>query len=224
MSKNVLIVAAHPDDEALGCGGTLFKMKEAGFNINFVFMTDGVGSRSTSDKGRQLGIKKAMDFVGVKSVKFLGYPDNKLDTVPLLDIVKSINATILEIKPNLIFTHFIGDLNIDHVLTCRAVTTASRPGEKTFVKNIFSFEVPSSTEWGVGADGFRPNTYSDISDCINLKRDYLKCYAKEMREPPYTRSIKNILALNQVRGGHINVSYAEAFMTLRCVFEPMKFD
>ena len=164
----VLVVAAHADDEVLGCGGTLARHRANGDEVSVVFMTDGVGSRSHSsrneEKMRLSAAHTALKNLSIKDTHQLSFPDNKMDTVPLLEIVKSVEKILKKIKPTLIYTNHNGDLNIDHQITQRAVLTACRPEPKTSVKNILSFEVLSSTEWGTpNVLPFTPNHFVDIS-------------------------------------------------------------
>lgn len=218
--KKIAIIAAHPDDEAFGCGGTISRYKSQGAYICFFWMTDGIGARSQNKEDlaiRKSGCDRALSFIKPYYYKHENFPDNKLDAVTFLDLVQSVERFIAHTKPEVIFTHFINDLNIDHSLTCRAVLTATRPGSSTFVKEIYSFEVASSTEWSVGPNYFVPDTYVDISPYIEQKKRYLDCYKDEMRQYPHPRSIENIIALNQIRGAHMNLNYAESFMTLRRV-------
>ena len=151
MNKNILIVAAHPDDEVLGCGGTIIKHVEHGDEINLLFMTDGASSRpDTSDeniKERLQASKLAKTVLGVKSVKYLNFPDNAMDSIPLLNIIKKIELLINKLKPSIIYTHHFGDLNVDHQLTNDAVMTACRPTPNSTVREIYGFEVLSNTEW-----------------------------------------------------------------------------
>jgi len=219
-SKKVLIVAAHSDDEVLGCGGTIAKHTEYGDKVYVVFMTNGVGSRyDTSKKDidqRDQAAKKASKTLGVSSTKLFDFPDNKMDTVPLLDIVQSIEAVINEFKPDIIYTHHIGDLNIDHQITHNAVMTACRPQPGFCVKEIYTFEVPSSTEWQTPKYfPFAPNMFVDIGKQIEIKKAALAFYGDEMRLPPHSRSIQNILRINAYRGNSMGVDYAEAFVVNR---------
>jgi LmbE family N-acetylglucosaminyl deacetylase len=219
----VSIISAHPDDEVLGCGGTILKHKHAKDEISFLWLTNGIGARQVSSKEevdrRANGHQKAIEYINPFYSQFEDFLDNQLDTVPLLELVKTTEEFIKKTKPDIIYTHFINDLNIDHALTCRAVLTATRPGSKSFVKEIYSFEVASSTEWAPGSEKFIPDTYVDISHFMEQKRQYLECYKDEMREMPHPRAIENIIVRNQVRGSEMSLKYAEAFITLRKVIE-----
>ena len=217
--KKILVIAAHPDDEALGCGGSLLKSKSLGHEIHLLFMTDGISARNNITPNqferRQKGIEDALEFLSPTSYKFLKFPDNQLDTIPLLKIIQSIENFIFEVKPNVVLTHFFNDLNIDHRITAQATLTASRPGSQTFVEKILSFEVPSSTEWSLGIDSFRPDYFVDVSEFIQEKTRLLKYYGDEIKAYPHPRSFEIIRALNQVRGAIIARSFAEGFVTLR---------
>lgn len=220
MRRNIVVIAAHPDDEALGCGGFLLKEKKKGSAIHFLFMTDGISARSLlSDAdilSRQKGFLEAMEFVHPSSFKCLSFPDNQMDTVPFLSIVREIELFLDEKKPDVVLTHYLHDLNIDHSLTFKAVMTASRPGTSYSVNEIYSFEVPSSSEWVLSKKHvFAPDTYVNISLEIDEKIKYLKSYDTEMRAAPHPRSYENVRALNQMRGSHVNVGFAEAFLTVR---------
>ena len=222
MGKNVLIVAAHPDDEALGCAGTMAKHVASGDKVHVIFMTNGVGSRNTTSnsdiENRQAAARKSADILGVTSMKHFDFPDNKMDTVSLLDIVKSIENVINKLQPEIIYTHHIGDLNIDHQITHKVVMTACRPQPSFCVKEIYAFEVLSSTEWQTpGYLPFTPNVYIDISNQIEIKRKSLETYSEEMHKIPHSRSFDNILNLSSFRGNSVGVDYAEAFKLLRYI-------
>jgi len=219
--KKVAVIAAHPDDEALGCGGTLVKCKQSGDEISLLFMTDGISARdnttSQAHSLRKQGIQNALDMISPHYYQFLDFPDNQLDSIPLLEIVKKVKHFLAQTQPDIVLTHFYNDLNIDHAITCRAVLTAARPGSAPSIKQILSFEIPSSTEWAIGQGSFRPDSYVDISAVIEDKMALVKCYETEIRPYPHPRSLENIRALAQMRGAQNALPHAEAFMTLRRV-------
>jgi N-acetylglucosamine malate deacetylase 1 len=217
--KNILIIAAHSDDEALGCSGTIAKHIAQGDNVSFLFMTDGVSSRVDNDaEVRFAAVKKVSKILKVNSFDNFNFPDNKMDLIPLLNVVKKIESKIKQIQPEVIYTHHIGDLNIDHQITHKAVMTACRPQPDFCVKEIYAFEVLSSTEWQTpGYLPFTPNVFIDITDYINIKEQVLKSYSNEMRRSPHSRSIDNVIRLNALRGNSIGIDYAEAFMLTRSV-------
>ena len=165
-NNKILIIAAHPDDEILGCGGTISKLKNEN-NINIIFMTNGVSARGKNKlkeiKERKNSCLKLFKYLSIPKPIFFNFPDNQMDKIPLLKIVKKIEKQIRSIKPDIIFTHYSHCLNIDHKKTFEAVMTACRPINKLTVKKILSFEIPSSTEWAL-YDGkqFQPNFFIDV--------------------------------------------------------------
>lgn len=222
MPKTVLVVAAHPDDEVLGCGGTIARSVDQGVTVHVAFLADGVFSR-TSESGaqpdeelqvRRATAQKANKILGVKSVSFGDFPDNRMDTVALLDIVKNVEDLIVKHQPDTIFTHHAGDLNIDHRRTHEAVVTACRPRLGHPVKTILCFEVPSSTEWQVPGSGpfFAPNWFVDISKTLDRKMAALNAYATELCPWPHPRSLQGIDHLARWRGAVIGAEAAEAFI------------
>lgn len=220
MSKTILVVAAHTDDEALGCGGTIAKHVAQGDTVYAVFLADGVTSRPTSTTEeldiRNAAAAKAHNILGIKQSFMLGFPDNRMDSVPLLDIVQKLESVLEEIKPQVVYTHHHGDLNIDHRITHQAVMTACRPVPATSVKELYAFEVLSATEWNTpGSDPFIPNVFIDISDYFDTKIQAINAYALEMRETPHSRSIDNIKQLAKLRGHNVGMNTAEAFSLIR---------
>ena len=221
-SKVTLVVASHPDDEMLGCGATLAKLITCGTKVHVLFMTDGVGARDNNSKDRQrrqAAAQEASKIVGLSSLTFLDFPDNQMDSVPLLEIIKQVEGHIRRLTPDTIFTHHGGDLNIDHRLANQAVFTACRPQQGQGVKSIFCFEVPSSTEWqsSEAALPFVPNFYIDVSQHQSKKMAALQAYADELRPWPHPRSLRAIEHLLGWRGATIGVEAAEAFMVGRLV-------
>ena len=216
---SILIIVAHTDDEALGCSGTIAKHVAKGDAVHLLFMTDGVASRVGSKNNAEERLTAAQDaaqILGVSSFTSLNFPDNKMDSISLLDVVKKIEDKISQLQPEVIYTLHIGDLNIDHQITHKAVITACRPQPDFCVKEIYAFEVLSSTEWQTpGVRPFNPNVFVDITDYIEIKKQVLKVYSEEMRQPPHSRSIDNALRLNALRGNSVGVDYAEAFISIR---------
>jgi len=221
MSKTILVISAHSDDEALGCGGTISRYAKSGDKVHLIFMTNGVGSRNAKIEEvecRKRASQESADILGVSSIQQFDFPDNKMDTAALLDVVQAIEEVIDKLRPEIIYTHHIGDLNVDHQVTHKAVITACRPQPDFFVKEVYAFEVLSSTEWSApGVKPFSPNVYIDITDYIDIKKQVLEVYSKEMRQPPHSRSIDNAIRLNALRGNSVGVDYAEAFELIRMI-------
>lgn len=219
MSKAVLVVAAHTDDEALGCGGTIARHVAEDDQVHLLFMTDGVGSRDVLDgaaKARQKAAQQAAQVLGVSSSTNLNFPDNRMDSVALLDIVKEIEAKIQAIQPQVIYTHHLGDLNIDHQITHKAVLTACRPQPNFCVKEIYAFEVLSATEWNSpNVQSFIPNVFIDITDYLPTKIKALQAYAEELREAPHSRSFEHVEVLAKHRGYTVGMMAVEGFMLVR---------
>ena len=220
--NSVLVIAAHPDDEALGCFGTLLKHRSKGDKINIIFLTDGVSSRKKIIKKKSLLEEKnclkvaKLLKLNERNIFFLDYPDNMLDTIPLLNVVKNIEKIKNKIFPDIIYTHFSNDLNIDHRIAFQAAVTSSRPKKNETVKKIFCFEILSSTEWACkNKIAFNPNYFVDISQHINKKISALKLYKKEMMKKPNTRSIENVKNLSSYRGSTVGMNFAEAFFVER---------
>jgi LmbE family N-acetylglucosaminyl deacetylase len=218
--NKILVVAAHPDDEVLGAGGTILKHKSAGDEINVLFLGDGVSSRDANaaeQKKRAAQAVAAAKVLGVNKIFLEKLPDNKFDSVPLLEIVKIVEKAINIIKPGIIYTHFGEDLNIDHRLAYQAVLTACRPQPEFFVKKILAFEVLSSTEWQAKEKNksFCPNEYNDIGKFIDKKIKAMEIYNDELRKYPHPRSKEGIKILAQYRGIEVGYKYAEAFQTVR---------
>jgi LmbE family N-acetylglucosaminyl deacetylase len=221
MSRNILIIAAHPDDEILGCGATMAKCAiEYGDDVRVLFIADGVGSRDKDFthnlKNRHEAAHKALSILKAKPISFLDLPDNQLDKIPLLEIVKKIENVVQSFQPQIIYTHHFGDLNIDHAIVHRAVMTACRPlPSQHYLKEIYAFEVLSATEWALGQNHFVPNLFVDVNPYWDLKLQSLEFYNEEMREFPHTRSFQNMEALATYRGATHGLKKAEAFVLLR---------
>jgi LmbE family N-acetylglucosaminyl deacetylase len=219
MTKKILIVAAHPDDEVLGCFGTVAKLIKEGYETYTLILGEGKTSRGEGQeeiKKLKEEIKKANQTIAIKEVFTYDFPDNKFDSVPLLDIVKVVLHVKEKIKPDIIFTHYENDLNIDHRITYQAVLTATRPMKDECAKEIYSFEILSSTEWNYPLS-FSPNTYFDISDTIDLKIDAMKEYKSELCEYPHPRSLEGIELNAKYHGMRVGKKYVEAFKCVRVI-------
>jgi LmbE family N-acetylglucosaminyl deacetylase len=222
MSSSVLIVAAHPDDEVLGCGGTISRHLAEGDVVHAIFMTDGVGSRLQVSKNdlikRNAAAEKARHILGISENFYLGLPDNRLDSLPLIEIIQRVEVIINKLKPDIIYTHHHGDLNVDHRITHQAVLTSCRPIPGNRVLAIYAFEIMSSTDWSSpNVEPFVPNHYVDISRQIEIKIKALKAYKLEMRTAPHSRNIEHMVHLAHHRGHTVGVKAAEAFVTVRTV-------
>ncbi len=223
----VLVIAAHPDDEVLGCGGTMARLAKEGHEVHIAILGEGITSRhdqraeadakvvsSLHQRVHEAGAK-----VGAKDVVLFKLPDNRLDTVPLLDLVKLVEEVIQRVQPEVIYTHHAGDLNVDHGLVNRAVLTATRPLSGQSVREIYAFEVPSSTEWAFHQlqPVFRPNVFVDISRTLEAKIAGLVCYDSETREFPHPRSPEALRAIAARWGSVSGCHAAEAFELVRLV-------
>jgi N-acetylglucosamine malate deacetylase 1 len=220
--RNVLVVAAHTDDEALGCGGTIARHVAEGDTVYAVFLADGVTSRPDADAAqlehRNSAAAKAHESLGIKKAYMLGFPDNRMDGIPLLDIVQRLEEVLEKVRPEIVYTHHFGDLNVDHRITHQATLTACRPVPRASVKEIYAFEVLSSTEWNTpGVSPFIPNVFVDISDYLDAKVAALRAYELEMREAPHSRSIENAIRLAELRGNTVGVKAAEGFSLVRAL-------
>ena len=220
--NNVLVVAAHPDDEYLGCGGTLLRHVKNGDRVHILILAEGLTSRDQHrDLDRRRGelhalhesSQMAADLLGAESLKICAFPDNRMDGVDLLDVVKCVEEQIELLGPNIIYTHHAGDVNIDHLITHKAVVTAARSLPASRVDRLIFFETVSSTEWQMPytKDAFLPNWFVQIDEFIDKKIALLRCYAGEMKEYPHPRSYEGIEHLARYRGQTIGVKYAEAF-------------
>ena len=226
--RRVLVIAAHPDDEVLGCGGSIAKHINVDDEVSTVIMAEGITSRDDQreEKSREAALNrlkdvalKANNSIGVQHLTFLGLPDNRMDEIALLDIVKPLERIIKEYSPDIVYTHHVGDLNIDHRITHQAVITSLRPIPQANKSIILTFEVPSSTEWQTidSSSPFTPNMYVDINTELTQKLSALKIYESEMREWPHARSIRGIEALARWRGCSAGLEAAEAFFICRAI-------
>ena len=212
--KNILILSAHPDDETLGCGGTIHRLSNEGNKIHLLTFTDGESSReNSSGKNRNKLLEKISEILGIDIYSSANFPDNSMDSVPLIKICKYIETQV-KTQPDIIFTHNINDLNIDHQIICKATMTVFRP-QKCKKSKFYSYYVPSSTEYNPFSiyDG---QTYFRLDKVnIDAKLNALKEYDSEMRSYPHSRSYDNIDNLMKVWGSEVGCNYAEKFKNLK---------
>lgn len=219
----VLVLAAHPDDEVLGCGGTLARLSTDGIEVTVAFLTDGVGARVASEEDARSRWSAA-----IAAANIIGYnvypswservvPDNEADTVSRLSLAKAAESLIESIKPSAVLTHSLSDLNVDHRRAHEAVLLACRPRVGQTVRDVLAFEVPSSTEWGARSGAFSPTFYVDIDPTLSVKCDALACYVVESPAFPHPRSEVAVVALARWRGSNAGFHAAEAFEVVRCL-------
>jgi LmbE family N-acetylglucosaminyl deacetylase len=230
--KNILLVVAHPDDELLGCGGTMNRLvREFNCKIRVVILGEGITSRSEQRDAEKwaeeltihrANIKNAQDCIGFESVGIYNFADNRFDSVDLLDIIKVIEKEKNDFNPEIIFTHHGGDTNIDHRRTFEAVVTAIRPMEHENVAHLICFETPSSTEWQAFnyPNPFLPNFFVKLNKSnIEAKVKGMESYEFEKRTFPHPRSPKALEIQAQRWGVSIGADYAEAFMMIRSIIK-----
>jgi len=221
----VLCVVAHPDDEVLGVGGTLAAHAGEGADVHVCILSDGVTSRheevtkdvETEIERRTARARAACDKLGVADLSIHTYPDNQFDTVPLLELVQTVEAEIDRIEPSVVYTHHHGDLNVDHELACRATLTATRPLADSPVERVLAFETLSSTEWArpESSTAFQPTTFVDISETLATKLAALETYDDELRTNPHPRTLENVERNAELWGAKSGLSVAEPFALLR---------
>lgn len=223
----VLVIAAHPDDEILGCGGTMARLAKEGHEVFISIMAEGITSRSDSReqadpeqiKNLHQRSRQAACLIGSRDLVHHGLPDNRLDTVPLLDVIKVVEKRIQELSPDRIYTHHGGDLNIDHGVVHRAVLTATRPMQGHPVRELYLFEIASSTEWSFQqfAPPFQPNVFVDIAATLDKKVEAMTCYESEVRPFPHPRSSQGLRVIAQRWGSVVGCEAAEAFQLVRAI-------
>lgn len=221
---NVLILAAHPDDEVLGAGATMARLAREGHLVSVAILGQGAASRHAPGSPQavaevedlQARSHEAARILGAVEVRHFGLPDNRFDALDLLEVVKIVEEVGRKVRPDVVYAQHGGDLNVDHAVTFRAALTAFRPLPGTRVRELFAFEVASSTEWAFGqfAPAFRPDTFVDVSATLDLKLAALAAYDAEVRPFPHPRSAEGVRAQAQARGAAVGFAAAEAFATV----------
>lgn len=233
---NILVIVAHPDDEILGAGGAILKHTQKGDIVKIIYLATGITSRrksghhnissyesKTNDvkhmkkeiEDLRNDARKACSLLKVKNVKFYEFPDNEMDSIPLLKVVKTIETEIEMHKPTRVYTHHYGDLNVDHQIVYEATLTACRPVNTT-VKELICFEIPSSTEWNYPIT-FNPNYFINIKSQLEIKIKAMEAYKNEIRKFPHPRSSENLRVVAKRWGGVSGNEAAEAFEIIRMI-------
>jgi LmbE family N-acetylglucosaminyl deacetylase len=222
---SVLVLAAHPDDEVLGCGGTVARLSREGRAVYLAILGEGITSRydrreeadpvlveALHDRSRAVAAK-----LGAKDLFLFGLPDNRFDTVPLLDVVKVVEGLVGRLRPEEVYTQHGGDLNVDHVVLFRATLTATRPVGGCPVRAVYAYEVASSSEWAFGqfAPAFRPNVFVDVGATLEVKVEAMQLYESEARPFPHPRSPEALRAQARRWGAVAGLEAAEAFQLVR---------
>ena len=212
--KRVLVIAAHPDDELLGCGGTVALHAAQGDEVTAVIVCEGESLRYGEDGvGQSDHIQAAGKVLGMKEVRTLKFPDQKLDTFTLTDIITPLEKLVDEVQPHVVYSQYGGDINRDHELLFKAVLVATRPMEE-FIEAVYAFDTASSTEWAYPRT-FIPDTWVDITSTLQKKLDAMACYKSEVRDYPHPRSLESLEHRAASWGNQCMMNSAEVFMTVR---------
>ena len=216
---NVLVISAHPDDEILGAGATLARHVDQGDQVHACVLAEGATSRYQDDMVNELVEcgKQAGDVIGFTSLRFEQLPDQRLDTLPLIEVTQLIEDLVDTVRPEVVYTHFPWDVNTDHAVVARCTWTACRPYRFPFVRMLAAFETPSSTEWAVPGEQhrFEPQRYVDVSGTLSRKLEAMRCYRSELRDYPHPRSLRALEERAAYWGSIVGVPAAEPFLVLR---------
>lgn len=212
--KRILVIAAHPDDELLGCGGTVALHAAAADEVTSVIVCEGESLRYGPDGvGQPDHILKAAEVLGVQDVRTLKFADQRLDTIPLTDVIGALEPIVRERKPNVVYVQYGGDINLDHEILFKAILVATRPTE-SYIDTILAFDTASSTEWAYPRT-FIPDTWVDISETLEKKLAAMACYESELRPYPHPRSLEALRHRALAWGNQCCLQSAEVFMTVR---------
>ena len=221
MDKKILVIGAHPDDETYGMGGTIARYCSNNDIVHVLIITDGSSSQYENYEEmierKKNETRNAMDILGLKNIEFNMLPDMKIDTIPHVKINSIIEKKIADFKPDIVYTHFWGDANKDHRLVFESTIVAIRPTSDQSVKKVYSYEIPSSTEWQAPISDlqFHPTSYIDISDFLDKKIRAIECFKSEIKPFPHPRSPEAVKIYNKRTGNSICILAAERFFLLR---------
>lgn len=222
--ERILVIAAHPDDEVLGMGGTIAKLASQNKEVHLLIVTDGSTSQYKGSENidkildsKKQETKKSSDILGIKSIMYGMLPDMKLDATPHIDVNQVIEKAIDAIQPDTVFTHFWGDVNMDHRCVYHSTMVAVRPVVSQCVKEVYCYSVPSSTEWSpaIPQTTFMPNLFVDISKEAPLKYKAMEAYETELRDYPHPRSVAYLKKDDEATGLRVGIKAAESFVMLR---------
>jgi len=215
----VLVVSAHPDDEILGVGGTVAVHAGRGDEVRLAVLCEGVSARHQAERRAEVAeqSRRAAALVGAAGVVQRGLPDQRLDTLPLSEVACEVEQLIEGFAPEVVYTHFGGDINRDHQIIAEAVLVATRPYAAPSVREVLMFETPSSTEWGAPQilPVFHPAVFVDIAPTLERKVDAFLCYTAEVRDYPHPRSPRALRERARYWGSLVNRTAAEAFAVVR---------
>lgn len=217
--SRVLVIAAHPDDELLGLGGTVARHAADGDEVTAVIVSEGASSRyqGGADETLRASARAAAAVLGTREVRFLGLPDQQLDARPILEVIRPIEEAVSALRPEVVYTHHWGDLNRDHRVVSEAVMVACRPVGDSYPRRLICFETPSSSEWS-STDlslQFVPNSFVDIGATVEHKLRAMACYQTEVRPAPHPRSLASLRSRAAYWGQIVGRAYAEAFVVVR---------
>jgi N-acetylglucosamine malate deacetylase 1 len=222
-ARKILVIAAHPDDETLGAGGTIARFAKQGSDVSVCVVCDGVTARHAEVDRQKQCAEEACEVLGVSRVVFCDLPDQRLDTLSLVDVIRPIEHCVAEIRPDIVMTHFEEDVNQDHGVVFNATMVATRPSPGTSVQTVLCYETASSTEWAAPFTGktFAPNLYVDITDTLDKKVEAMSVYANthvsELKPYPHPRSLEAVEVYARRHGVAVGAEAAEPFMLVRGV-------
>jgi len=214
MNRRILVIAAHPDDELLGCGGTVALHAKAGDAVTAVIVCEGESLRyGPNGVGQAEHIRNAAAALGVADVRPLGFADQRLDTLALTDIITPLERIVRDVRPQIVYCQYGGDANLDHAIVFKAQLVATRPTEPS-IEAIYAFDTASSTEWGFPRT-FLPDTWVDVTATLEQKLAAMACYESEVRDYPHPRSLEALRYRAHAWGNQACMHAAEVFMTVR---------
>ncbi len=218
--STVVVVAAHPDDEILGAGATLAQHVDRGDDVHAIVLSEGASSRYSDNGAIDLAVaaNRSAEVIGFASMRLMNLPDQRLDGMALIDVIQLLEPILVELRPETVYTHSTVDVNADHGVVSRAVWTACRPYAAPWLRALYAFETPSSTEWlEPHQTAFHPQRYVDVEPTLQRKLDAMACYTTELREYPHPRSLRALRERASYWGSHVGLLSAEPFTVLRTI-------